>query len=45
MLREGPTDGINDSTGAAEKKVLTLVQQTQNFAYVYIKMVMRVICM
>ena len=32
MLHEGPTDGINDSTGAVEKKlVLTIVKQRQNF--------------
>ena len=32
MWGEGPSDGINDSTGAAEKKlVLTLVKQRQNF--------------
>ena len=46
VLGEGPTQGINDSTGAAEKKlVLTLVKETQNFAYVYITMVMKVTCM
>ena len=46
VFGEGPTQGINDSTGAAEKKiVLTLVKQIQNFAYVYIKMVMKVTCM
>ena len=33
VLGEGPTDGINDSTDAAEKKVvLNLVKQRQNFA-------------
>ena len=32
VLCEGPTDGINDSTSAAEKKVLTLVKQMQNLA-------------
>ena len=33
VLGEGPTDGINVSTGAAEKKlVLTLVKQIQSFA-------------
>ena len=46
VLVEGPTQGINDSTGAAEKKlVLTLVKETQNFVYVYITMVMKVTCM
>ena len=40
---KGPTDGINDSTGAAEiSLVLTLVKQRQNFAYGYVIMVMRV---
>ena len=33
LLHEGPTDGINDGTGTAEKKlVLSLVKQRQNFA-------------
>ena len=33
VLGEGPTPGINDSTGATEKKlILTLVKQIQNFA-------------
>ena len=33
VLGEGSTDGINDSTNAAEKKVvLNLVKQRQNFA-------------
>ena len=33
VLGEGPTQGINDSTGATEKKlILTLVKQIQNFA-------------
>ena len=46
VLGEGPTQGINDSTGSAEKKlVLTLVKQIQKFAYVYITMVMTVTCM
>ena len=46
VLGEGPTQGINDSTGSAEKKlVLTLVKQIQKFAYVYIIMVMTVTCM
>ena len=46
VLGEGPTQGINDSAGSAEKKlVLTLVKQIQKFAYVYIIMVMTVTCM
>ena len=46
VLGEGPTQGINDGTGSAEKKlVLTLVKQIQKFAYVYIIMVMTVTCM
>ena len=46
VLGKGPTQGINDSTGSAEKKlVLTLVKQIQKFAYVYITMVMTVTCM
>ena len=33
VLGEGPIQGINDSTGIAEKKiVLTLVKQIKNFA-------------
>ena len=32
VLGEGPTFTINGSTGAAKKKVLTLVKQIQNFA-------------
>ena len=34
MLGEGPTDDINGSTGAVEKKTLAfiLVKQRQNFA-------------
>ena len=43
VLGERPTDSITDSTGAAEKKLLTLVKQRQNFAYII--MVMRVTCM
>ena len=42
---EGPTQGINDSTDAAKKKMNTLVKWKQNFAQVYITMVMRVTCM
>ena len=46
VLGKGPTQGINDSTGSAEKKlVFTLVKQIQKFAYVYITMVMTVTCM
>ena len=31
LLGEGPTEGINDSTGVAEKNlILTLVKQGQN---------------
>ena len=45
VLGKGPTQGINDSTGSAEKKlVLTLVKQIQKFAYVYIIMVVTVTC-
>ena len=33
VLGEGSADGINDSTGASEKKIrLTFVKQRQNFA-------------
>ena len=33
LLAKGPTDGVNDSTDVAGKKlVLTLVQWIQNFA-------------
>ena len=40
VLGEGPTQDINDSTGAAENKlVLTLKKQIKNFAYVCITMV------
>ena len=46
VFGEGPTQSINTSTGEAEKKiVLTLVKQIQNFAYVYITVVMKVTCM
>ena len=45
VLDEGPTQGITDTTGAVEKKlVFNLVNQIQNFAYVCITMVMRVTC-
>ena len=44
VLGEEPNQSINDSIGSAEKKlVLTLVKQRQNFALVYITMVLRVI--
>ena len=40
-LDEGPSEGINDSLGAAEKKkVLTLVKQRQNFVSVCISTVL-----
>ena len=46
VLGEGPTDGINDGTDVAGKKVvLILVKQRQDFGYVYFKMVIRVTCM
>ena len=45
VFGEGPTQGINDSTGAATNLVLTLVKQIQNFADVYITKLMRVTCM
>ena len=46
VLGEGLINGINDSNGAAGKKlVLTLVKQIQNFVYVCITMVMKVTCM
>ena len=46
ILGEGATQGIDGSVGAAEKKlVFTLVKQIQNFAQVYITMVMRVTCL
>ena len=33
LLGGGPTDGINDGTGVAEKEILlTLVKQRQNFS-------------
>ena len=39
-------EGINDTTGAAEKKFLIgLVKQIQNFTKVYITMMIRVTCM
>ena len=43
LLSEGSTDSINDSTGAAEKKLLlSLVKQRQSFAEIYITMAMKV---
>ena len=45
VLCKVPSDGINDSTGAAEKElVLILIKQIQNFAQVYITMLARVTC-
>ena len=43
-LGEGPTQGINDSTISVEK-IWILAKQVQNFAYVYMTVVMRVTCM
>ena len=45
ILGEGPTDGINDSTGAAEKIVLTLLRQTKSYIWFYRTMLMKVTCM
>ena len=46
MLAEGDTFGINGSFGVPEKNlVLILVKQTQNFASVYIIMLIIVICL
>ena len=43
VLREGPIDGINDSTGAAKKYILlNLVKHIQNFDQVCITMMMKV---
>ena len=45
ILDEGDTFGISGSFGAPEKNsVLILVKQEQNFAYVFITMVIIVIC-
>ena len=46
-LDKVPSDGINDNAGAAgEKKIiLSFINQIQNFAYVYITMVIKVTCM
>ena len=43
VLGEGPVNGINDSTGAQEKNIITF-SNIQNFAKAYITMVMRVPC-
>ena len=43
VLGEGPIDGINDSTSVPEKKSINF-SDIQNFAKVYITMVMRVTC-
>ena len=45
VLGEGRIQGINDSTGAAEKKVLTSVKQIQNVGYVYSPLVMGFTCL
>ena len=46
ILGKGPTFGINWSFGSPEKKkVLILLKQIQNFAWVYIIMVIIVICL
>ena len=46
ILGEGDTFGFNGSFGAPEKGlVLILVKQTQNFAWVYIIMLIIVICL
>ena len=45
VLNEGIIEGINGSVGTAEKiLVITFVKQMQNFAYLYITMVVRVTC-
>ena len=45
ILGEGPTSGINDSTGEAEEKlVLASVKQIQKFTKVYSTIVMWVTC-
>ena len=43
VLDKGQTDCINDSIGAAEKNSINfwLIKQTQNFAWVYIKILKR----
>ena len=45
FLGEGDTFGINGGFGVPVKKVFILVKQTQNFAWVYIVMLIIVICM
>ena len=46
MLGLGPTYGINGSFGSPEKTiVLILLKQIQNFAWVYIIMLIIVICL
>ena len=45
ILGEGPTTGINDSTGEAEEKlVLAPVKQIQTFTKVYSTIVMGITC-
>ena len=44
MLGEGPTYGINRSFGSPKKKFI-LLKQTQNFVWVYIKMLIIAICL
>ena len=44
MLGKGPTYGINGSFGSPKKKFI-LLKQTQNFVWVYIKMLIIVICL
>ena len=46
VLREGDTFGIDGSFGAPEKSlIITLLQESQNFASVYITMVIIVTCL
>ena len=44
MLGKGPTYGINGSFGSPKKKFI-LLKQTQNFVWVYIKMLIIAICL
>ena len=44
-MGKGPTEGINGSVWCSRKLVFTILKQIQNFAVVYITMVMRVACM
>ena len=44
MLGEGPTYGINGNFGSPKKKFI-LLKQTQNFVWVYIKMLIIAICL